>query len=255
MLILFLGLKLKKIDILQFVESLGPALTSTITPIRSLGTKFLSQALTKVSSNVFDSSQVKFLTNFYCDRLKDHHTVIPNVLVGLLAMSVMDNLSEDDSYNILNSIFLNVPCQAQLREERENIYNIIKELSAKFPQALQKQGADFVKGVIGAIEGERDPRNLMFLFTYMPHFIKTFPLGILSEEMFEVFECYFPIDFHPTNDDPATITRDTLAVELANCLCADESFAEKSIELALDKLESDLIVAKLDSLYLLVSII
>lgn len=135
------------------------------------------------------------MTDFYCDRLKDHHTVIPNVIIGLLALTKMDNLSDENSRKILNSIFLHVPCQSQLREERENIYNIIKGLAARFTKDLQNQGVDFVKGVIGTIEGERDPRNLMFIFTYMPHFIDMFPLGILNEEMFEVFECYFPLIF------------------------------------------------------------
>lgn len=250
---IFLGLKSKTYDISQLVEALGIALTSTVTPKRALGTRFLSTCLEKLPSNLLNTTQIDFMAEFYCDRLKDHHTVIPNVLVGILALTTMDCLSDANSRKILNSLFLHVPCQSQLRGERENIYNIIKTLAARFKDDLKKQGPDFIKGVIGAIEGERDPRNLMFIFTYMPNFIETFPLGILSEEMFEVFECYFPIDFHPTNDDPESITRDVLSLELANCLCADKSFFEKCFELALEKLGTDLIVAKLDSLYLLVS--
>jgi DNA repair/transcription protein MET18/MMS19 len=115
-------------------------------------------------------------------------------------------------------------------------------------------GPDFIYGVINAIDGERDPRNLLFLFTYMPVFVKKFPLHHLSEEMFEIFSCYFPIDFHPAPNDPAAITRDILAGNLSNCLCASESFAEECIVLILEKIESQLVIAKLDSLDLLVSI-
>jgi len=116
-------------------------------------------------------------------------------------------------------------------------------------------GPDFIYGVINMIDGERDPRNLIFLFQFMPTFIKTFPLGHLSEEMFEVFACYFPIDFYPAQNDPASITRDNLAEYLSDCLCCDKTFTENCINLLLEKLDSDLIIAKMDSLNLLVIII
>jgi len=61
---------------------------------------------------------------------------------------------------------------------------------------LKLLGPDFVFGVISTIDGERDPRNLLQLFSMLPHFIKTFPLGHLTEEMFDVVSCYFPVDFY-----------------------------------------------------------
>lgn len=56
-------------------------------------------------------------------------------------------------------------------------------------------GPDFVYGVIAAIDGERDPRNLIFLFEWLPEFINTVKLGHLVEEMFEIISSYFPVDF------------------------------------------------------------
>lgn len=113
--------------------------------------------------------------------------------------------------------------------------------------------SDLVYGVINALGGERDPRNLVFLFEFMPTFIKTFPLRHLVEEMFESFACYFPIDFYPNPNDPEAITRDVLAEKLSFCLCAALEFADSCISLAFEKLDSGLNVAKLDSLDLLVS--
>ena len=112
-------------------------------------------------------------------------------------------------------------------------------------------GGDFVYGLINSLDGERDPRNLDFIFSFMPDFLSNFSLQHLSEEMFEIFACYFPIDFNPNKSDPDTITRDALAVKLSNCLVACPEFAEWVIPLALEKLESDLVVAKLDSLQLI----
>lgn len=114
-------------------------------------------------------------------------------------------------------------------------------------------GSDFVYGVINAMDGERDPRILLSLYEFIPKFVNTFPLGHLTEELFEVIACYFPIDFNPSATDPKAITRDLLAARLADCLCAKEEFAENAINLLVEKLDSQLNVAKLDSLMLLVS--
>lgn len=114
-------------------------------------------------------------------------------------------------------------------------------------------GPDLVYGVIAAMDGERDPRNLMLLFTILPTFLKSIPLGHLSEEMFEVIACYYPVDFNSPPDDPNAITRNDLADRLCVCLCATPAFAEFCLSLLLEKLDSKLRMAKLDSLKLLVS--
>lgn len=119
---------------------------------------------------------------------------------------------------------------------------------------LLAMGPDFVYGVINAIDGERDPRILVQIFDFIPKFLQRYPLRHLSEEFFEVCACYFPVDFHPAPNDPAGITRDKLAEKLSDCLCGTEDFAEHCITLLLEKLDSGLNVAKLDSLDLLVSI-
>lgn len=113
-------------------------------------------------------------------------------------------------------------------------------------------GSDFVYGVINAIDGERDPRTLYSIFEFLPTFLRTFSLGHLAEEMFEVCACYFPVDFHPAPDDPTSISRDGLAERLARCMCGHPEFAEFCVPLALEKLNSQLTVAKLDSLNLLI---
>lgn len=112
-------------------------------------------------------------------------------------------------------------------------------------------GPDFIYGFINAMDGERDPRILLYLFDFLPEFLKTFPLGHLNAEAFEVIACYFPIDFHPSPSDAGAITRDQLAEKLADCLCGHEAFAEECINLLIEKLDSQLSVAKLDALFLL----
>lgn len=242
-----------KEDISKVVEELGPALTHKDIEIRLKGTKLLSDLLRSLPSDLLDVQQLDFITQFYCDRMKDHHSIAPQVILGLNAIVKMKNLSRKSPVLVLQQLFANIPCQSQVRGDRANIFCLLQYLSDTFQPELEAMGADFVYGVIQAAEGERDPRNLVFLFEFMPRFIKTYSLRHLVEEMFEVFSCYFPIDFHPSPNDPQAITRDALAEKLAVCLCASPKFAEFCFPLALEKLEGDLKVAKLDSLNLLVS--
>lgn len=195
---------------------------------------------------------------------------------GVEALVKMVNLPDEYAARLLQAIFQNVPCQSQVRDDRTKIFNIISMLcdtktkgkksanhifsynfmttlvyNSFFYPELLNMGPDFVYGFINAMDGERDPRILIYLFDFLPKFLKTFSLGHLSEETFEVIACYFPIDFNPSPNDAKAITRDQLADKLALCLCGHESFAEECINILIEKLDSQLNLAKLDSLHLL----
>lgn len=66
---------------------------------------------------------------------------------------------------------------------------------------VNSMGIDFVYGVITLIDGERDPKNLIYLFNFLPRFLTVAKLEHLTEEMFDVLSCYFPIDFKPPQND------------------------------------------------------
>lgn len=243
----------KRGDISVVVEELGPALTNKETDIRLKGTQFLSNLLKALPNDFLNQLQIEFIVKFYVDRMKDHHSIFPEIINGIMAIVKMKNFPQKQAPEVLNQMFSQIPCQSQTRGDRTNIFTIIQILSENCHDELEALGADFIYGVIQQIDGERDPRNLLFLFEFMPKFINSYPLKHFTEEMFEVFSCYFPIDFHPSPNDPKAITRDALAEKLEVCLCANKDFAQPCYTLALEKLDTDLTVAKLDSLSLMVS--
>lgn len=118
----------KRYDITGFVESLGPHLTSTETETRSNAVKLLSLTLAELPVDLLSAVQLNFITTFYCDRLKDHHSIIPNALAGIQAMVKMTNLPDECASRVLQSLFQNVSCQSQLRPDRTAIYQIIGSL-------------------------------------------------------------------------------------------------------------------------------
>ncbi|XP_055905628.1 MMS19 nucleotide excision repair protein [Eupeodes corollae] len=241
----------KDYDIAVFAEKLGFALTSPTLELRINGTKLLSSVLSNLPRDHLTGEQLEFLATFYADRMKDQHNVLPPVIDGITALINMKNFPDSSVVTILQSFFQHTTCQSQVRNDREKIFRIFKVLSENYETVLKSMGGDFIYGLINSIDGERDPRNLEFIFTFMPDLIERFPLLHLYEEMFEVFACYYPIDFNPSKNDPDAITRENLANKLLNCFVASAEFIEWAVPLALEKLESDLVVAKLDSLKVL----
>ncbi|XP_015513886.2 MMS19 nucleotide excision repair protein homolog [Neodiprion lecontei] len=240
-----------KLKLVIFVEELAPFLTDKNVTSRAQGTLALSTTLKHLSKDFLNENELNFITNFYCDRMKDQHEVIPSVLQGVLTIVQMSRLPQDSPARLLNLMFQHVHCQSQLQPIRKLIYLIFQTLLQNRKDALRSMGPDFIYGVISSIDGERDPRNLMLLFDMLPNFIQEFPLGHLTEEMFEVIACYFPVDFNSSASEAQTVTRDDLAYALAPCLYASPEFAEFCIPLIIERLDSSLRLAKLDSLYLL----
>uniref|UniRef100_A0A1B0FQL2 MMS19 nucleotide excision repair protein n=1 Tax=Glossina morsitans morsitans TaxID=37546 RepID=A0A1B0FQL2_GLOMM len=238
-------------DIGELCEKLQAPLTSTSVERRVQGTLLLTRVLAHLPKDMLSSQQLNVMVEFYAARLKDHHNVIPAVIEGIDALVRMDHMRGIDVVKLLQSFFINTTCQSQLRSDRFKLFNTFQYLSERYVSELKLMSGDFIYGIISSIDGERDPRNLDLIFSFMPGFIATYPLLHLSEEMFEIFACYFPIDFTPSPGDPSSITRDDLSAKLIKCLVASPDFIEWAIPLALEKLESELIVAKCDSLELL----
>ncbi|XP_059622620.1 MMS19 nucleotide excision repair protein [Phlebotomus argentipes] len=242
----------KAFSVTELVERLGPLLTSQNTSHRSRTMDLLSAILQNLPGNFLSGAQLKFVVAFYVDRTKDHHSVVPAILTGTLAMARMTHIPEDDFVTLfLTLIGGSVTCQSQTRSDRETFYEIIEHTCLAHTTKLTAVKDALLQGVIATLEGERDPRNLLRIFTFMPKVLELYPLEHWTEEMFEVFACYFPVDFYPPANVANPITRDQLAEKLLICLTTCKDFVEFCIPLAVEKLESQIKVSKMDSLQLL----
>jgi len=53
---------------------------------REKGVTILSSVLSQLSQDYLTESELYFITTFYCDRMKDHYSIIPSVLNGIQAI-------------------------------------------------------------------------------------------------------------------------------------------------------------------------
>uniref|UniRef100_A0A8C5Q3D9 MMS19 nucleotide excision repair protein n=1 Tax=Leptobrachium leishanense TaxID=445787 RepID=A0A8C5Q3D9_9ANUR len=242
------GVKDGDFTVLQVVESLGSCLANTEPRTRSRGVQLLSQVLQQCYSKLTEK-EVEVLVVFYENRLKDHHLIVPHVLQGLKALSMCDVLPPGLAVSVLKSIFQEVHVQSLMQMDRYTVYMIITNFMKIREEELKNLGADFTFGFIQVMDGEKDPRNLLVAFHIVHDIIaKHYNLGPFVEELFEVTSCYFPIDFHPPPNDPHGLTREDLILGLRAVLTATPRFAEFLLPLLIEKMDSDVQSAKLDSL-------
>uniref|UniRef100_A0A8U7MNP9 MMS19 nucleotide excision repair protein n=1 Tax=Corvus moneduloides TaxID=1196302 RepID=A0A8U7MNP9_CORMO len=242
------GVKDGRWTVLQLVEALGFCLENTDPRMRGRGIQLLSQVLLQCYS-LLQEKEVLHLVLFYESRLQDHHLVIPSVLQGLRALSMCEVLSPGLAVSVLKAIFQEVHVQSLMQLDRHTVYSIITNFMSTREEELKGLGADFTFGFIQVMDGEKDPRNLLVAFQIVRDLIaKDYSLGPFVEELFEVTSCYFPVDFTPPPNDPHGIQREDLILSLRAVLASTPQFAEFLLPLLIEKLDSELQSAKLDSL-------
>ncbi|XP_071948228.1 MMS19 nucleotide excision repair protein homolog [Antedon mediterranea] len=241
------GVNNDDIKLLTLIEYLGQHLLSTDHDIRARATRFLSEVLHNIPNDKFSTPEVGHLVAFYCDRLKDHHSVTPHALLGLLALSDCKYLANGDEVLIVQAILKEVHVQTLMQVDRRSVFNIIARFLDTRLTELKKLGNDFVYGYMQAMDGEKDPRNLMIVFRCIPIIIQNFQFERFCEELFEVTSCYFPIDFAPHPNDPHGVTTQELILGLRKCLSATSKFAQFCLPMLMEKVSSDIPSAKLDS--------
>lgn len=122
-------------------------------------------------------------------------------------------------------------------------------LLSKHRAALKSLGAQFIKGYIDLVEGEKDPRNLVYIFAMDRVILIEWELDSQEiESFFDITYCYFPITFRPPPDDPYGISTNSLRLALRRALSASPLLAPHALPLLIEKLQASGGNAKRDAL-------
>ncbi|KAI9681177.1 MAG: hypothetical protein M1817_002459 [Caeruleum heppii] len=129
------------------------------------------------------------------------------------------------------------------------VYTLLDALMSSQRKALKGMGSDFVVGITDLVSAEKDPRNLMVIFSLLRVVMVEWDITGHVETLFDAAFCYFPITFRPPPDDPYGITAQDLKIRLRDCIASTSQFAGFAFPSMLDKLDSTSMNVKRDVLH------
>lgn len=109
-------------------------------------------------------------------------------------------------------------------------------------------GDESLVGITNLVSGEKDPRNLMLVFSMLRVLMIEWDISTHVELMFDSVYAYFPITFRPPPNDPYGITAQDLKDRLCDCLASTGDFAPHTFPNMLDRLDSTSNTVKKDVL-------
>ncbi|XP_064601049.1 MMS19 nucleotide excision repair protein homolog [Liolophura sinensis] len=241
----------KNVTLVEIVEHVGSSLTNPDASVRARGVQLLADIAHGLPRGTLNEKETDILVTYMVEKLKDHHSIQPHALYGLLALTSC-SLPDGAAGKICHAIFTEVYNQSLAQRDRRSVYQILLNLLKSRLKELEKMSGEFVHGFIQALDMEKDPRNLVIAFQCVETICHNLSLGVFVEEMFEVFSCYFPVDFSPPPDDVLGVKREDLVQGLERCMSASAKFAPFCLPLLLEKISSNLSSAKIDSFHALV---
>jgi DNA repair/transcription protein MET18/MMS19 len=109
--------------------------------------------------------QVPVMTQFLCDRLEDE-TGLKEVATGLTSLTKMHFFGNAEATKIMTGL-LAVDLPKHPPTTRFAVLTLIDALMSGSRDALKAMGDKFVTGLADLVGGEKDPRNLMIVFSLM----------------------------------------------------------------------------------------
>ncbi len=98
---------------------------------------------------------------------------------------------------------------------------------------------EYINIVLDAIEGEKDPRNILLMFNLVKLLNKYIPEDlnkIYAKNFFEILDVYYPIEFVPPKNSPDKITSEELIDTLNDCFASNEFYFEFLMEVIKGKI-------------------
>lgn len=235
-------LVVSKFSLLEFVQALGPSLTSDDNTQRAGSLGCLAATLHFLPPSKLLRQDVNVMVDFFTEKITDNPS-LKYVFRGLYALVSSSHLTKTHVTKILHLLLKYEPTQhlAKVRYEPFTILRQILDLHL----ALVGQDRLFIKVFLHIATGEKDPKNLLISFELSESINSVFQFDIAHEddkyfiaELFDNCFCYFPILFKPPPNDPYKITSDDLKLLLRNALTSQDLFAQDLLHNLFEKLTS-----------------
>ncbi|KAL9586270.1 MAG: hypothetical protein Q9203_003925 [Teloschistes exilis] len=216
------------------VESLGEYINDEDSSIRSNAVTYLSHVIVTLSETTLSRHQIQVLCQFLCDRVGDGGAIL-----GLKKLQCLKRFNGDMATMTLRALLEHFQdLMIRPHSQRLQVLELLHELMQNHRAALQTLGNEAIVGITDLVSGEKDPRSLMIIFSFLHVIMVEWDIADQAETLFDSVFCYFPITFRPPPDDPYKITAQDLKARLRNCIAASSLFAPFAFPQLIEKLDS-----------------
>ncbi|KAL3465284.1 ARM repeat-containing protein [Aspergillus heterothallicus] len=241
----------KKTNLVEVVQSLGEYINDEDPLLRGKAVSYLTAVIKALPPKFLTRQQVQVLTTFFCDRIEDAGAV-----TGVETLQKLDRFTKDMAEEVAKALFENFnTLQSRAQTQRFQVYQLLNELMSNHRAVLHEMGDTSLVGTVDLMTGEKDPRNLMLVFSILKVIMVEWDISNHVELLFDSVYNYFPITFRPPPNDPYGITAQDLKDRLQDCISSSSQFAPHSIPALLDKLDSTSQNVKKDALNALIACI
>ncbi|CAG8927084.1 unnamed protein product [Penicillium salamii] len=241
----------KKATLIDTVQSLGEYINDEDPILRGKAISYLTAVISALSPKYLTRQQIQVLTTFFCDRIEDGGAV-----AGLEVLQGLDRFNRFLATQVAQALFSNFQdLQSRSQTQRFHVYQLLNDLMSNHRAAMRDMGDISLLGVVDIMTGEKDPRNLMMVFSILKVVMVEWDISNHTETLFDSVYNYFPITFRPPPNDPYGITAQDLKGRLQDCIASTRRFAPHAIPALLDKLDSTSPNVKKDALNALIACI
>ena len=235
----------------EVVIALGDALTSVEPSPRARATEILV-AIAREAMETLDDGSVGTLGAFFAGRLADH-SAAGRAAAGAAACAARADGTTIEA--MARGLFVECDAQSLRQSDREACGRLAIEMLRGEHRGACVRGAgdgdasEALARIIGAFDGEKDPRCVLGLcevWTLLPAAFDAFGArgtevyAENAEELYDVAASYFPVSFKPPRGDSIKISRRQLAEAVERAMCASPTFAPWAVSHALESLNPEL---------------
>lgn len=234
-----------QINLLEVVKALGEYITDEDEKIRSRAVNYLTAIIQTLPPTYLNRQQIQVLNTFLSSRIEDG-----GAIDGLSRLQGLSRYTKEMAQELAQSIFdhFSQDLQTVTLSGRLKIYTLMNELLSNHRKAVKDMGDRSLVGFVQVVAGEKDPRNLMLVFSMLRVIIVEWDISGHLDQLFDAVYVYFPITFRPPPNDPYGITAQDLKDRLRDCLAASGLLAPSVFPNLIDKLDSTSEIVKRDVL-------